>query len=121
MTFNYDKCPECGYVNKKRPNICPSCGCNLEEHRKKLHQDELLYEKEIIADNFNFQQEQSIYLAQSEIIRELAQKSSCVIVGRCADFILKDLKPYRIFVYADINSRIKRCFDRKESILDCFM
>lgn len=65
-----------------------------------------------ITDNFYFYQEQSIYLAQSEIIRELAQKSSCVIVGRCADFILKDLKPYRIFVYADIDSRIKRCIER---------
>ncbi len=65
-----------------------------------------------IADNFYIQQEQSIYLAQSEIIRELAQKSNCVIVGRCADFILKDLKPFRIFVYADIESRMKRCFDR---------
>lgn len=65
-----------------------------------------------IADSFYIQQEQSIYLAQSEIIRELAQKSNCVIVGRCADYILKDFKPFRIFVYADINSRIKRCFDR---------
>ena len=65
-----------------------------------------------IADNFYIQQEQSIYLAQSEIIRELAQKSNCVIVGRCADFILKDLKPFRIFVYADIESRMKRCFER---------
>ena len=42
----------------------------------------------------------------------MAQKSSCVIVGRCADFILKDLKPYGIFVYADINSRIRRCIER---------
>ena len=42
----------------------------------------------------------------------MAQKSSCVIVGRCADFILKDLKPYRIFVYADIDSRIRRCIER---------
>ena len=65
-----------------------------------------------ITDNFYTQHEQSIYLAQSEIIRDLAQKSSCVIVGRCADFILKDLKPYRIFVYADIESRIKRCVAR---------
>lgn len=62
-----------------------------------------------ITDNFYFHQEQSIYLAQSEIIRDLAQKSSCVIVGRCADYILKDLKPFRIFVYADIESRIRRC------------
>lgn len=65
-----------------------------------------------IADNYYIQQEQSIYLAQSEIIRELAQKSNCVIVGRCADFILKDLKPFRIFVYADMDSRVKRCFER---------
>lgn len=65
-----------------------------------------------IADSYYIQQEQSIYCAQSEIIRELAQKSSCVIVGRCADFILKDLKPYRIFVYADIDSRVKRCIAR---------
>ena len=64
------------------------------------------------TDNYYIQQEQSIYLAQSEIIRELAQKSSCVIVGRCADFILKDLKPYRIFVYADIESRVNRCISR---------
>ncbi|MBR2381344.1 MAG: cytidylate kinase-like family protein [Clostridia bacterium] len=66
----------------------------------------------LIADNLYIQQEQSIYLAQSEIIRELAQKSSCVIVGRCADFILRDLKPYRIFIYADMESRIKRCISR---------
>ncbi len=66
----------------------------------------------LIADNFYIQQEQSIYLAQSEIIRNLAQKSSCVIVGRCADFILRDLKPYRIFVYADMESRVKRCISR---------
>lgn len=65
-----------------------------------------------VTDNFYVQQEQSIYLAQSEIIRDLAQKSSCVIVGRCADFILRDIKPYRIFVYADIESRVKRCFER---------
>ena len=66
----------------------------------------------LVTDTFYLQHEQSIYLAQSEIIRDLAQKSNCVIVGRCADFILKDLKPYRIFVYADIESRIKRCIAR---------
>lgn len=65
-----------------------------------------------VADMFYVQQEQSIYLAQSEIIRELAQKSSCVIVGRCADFILRDLKPFRIFVHANIDSRIRRCISR---------
>ena len=65
-----------------------------------------------LTDNYYFQQTQSIYLAQTETIKELAQKSSCVIVGRCADFILRDLKPTRIFVYADIESRIRRCMER---------
>ena len=50
-----------------------------------------------------------IYNAQNEIIRELGQKSDCVIVGRCADYILEPYKPYDIFVYADMDSRIERC------------
>ncbi|MEZ3463948.1 MAG: cytidylate kinase-like family protein [Lachnospiraceae bacterium] len=31
------------------------------------------------------------------------------MVGRCADNILSEYKPYRIFVYADMESKIKRC------------
>ena len=52
-----------------------------------------------------------IYAAQTEIIREMARKSGCVIVGRCADHILKDIqpKPLRIFLYADIAARMARC------------
>ena len=51
----------------------------------------------------------SIYTAQSDIIREMADRSDCVIVGRCADYILADRKPLRIFLYADMPSRIARC------------
>ena len=51
----------------------------------------------------------SIYAAQNEIILELGNKSDCVIVGRCADYILADCKPYNVFVYADIDSRMARC------------
>lgn len=51
----------------------------------------------------------SIYTAQNEVIREMGQKSDCVIVGRCADYILDELGPFNIFVYADMPSRIERC------------
>lgn len=51
----------------------------------------------------------SIFAAQTEILEAMAQKSDCVIVGRCADHILKDFHPFRIFVYADMPSRIARC------------
>ena len=33
-------------------------------------------------------------------------------MGRCADYILRDMKPTRIFVYADIDSRVRRCIAR---------
>lgn len=51
----------------------------------------------------------SIFAAQSEILEEMAQKSDCVIVGRCADHILADYKPFRIYVYADMAHKIARC------------
>lgn len=51
----------------------------------------------------------AIYAEQSNVIREMAQTSDCVIVGRCADFILRDLKPLRLYIYADMPSRIARC------------
>ena len=50
-----------------------------------------------------------IYNAQNEIIQELGLKSDCVIVGRCADYILEEQKPYNVFVYADMASRMARC------------
>ena len=46
-------------------------------------------------------------------IKNIAKKGPCVIVGRCADFILRDQKPIRIFSYADMPSKIKRCIDRR--------
>ena len=57
---------------------------------------------------------QTVYQAQSRILREAAERSDCVIVGRCADYLLRDLNPWRIFVYADMESRIARCMERSE-------
>jgi cytidylate kinase len=59
------------------------------------------------------QQSITIYAEQHKLLRELAQKSDCIIVGRCADYILKDFDPFRVFVYADTESKLKRCMERK--------
>lgn len=61
-----------------------------------------------------FEHSQIVYQKQCEIIQEMAQKSNCVIVGRCADYILREYKPFRIFVYADMQSKIKRCREREQ-------
>lgn len=52
---------------------------------------------------------QKIFQAQEEVLKELATKQNCVIVGRCADIVLKDLDPLNLFVYADMDSKMKRC------------
>lgn len=59
-----------------------------------------------------FELKQSIYQQQSKIILEMAEQSDCVIVGRCADYILKEYNPFRFFVYADMDSRMKRCREK---------
>lgn len=66
-----------------------------------------------IFNDYNTKQIQSVFAAQCEILKYLADKSDCVIVGRCADYILKDYKPYRIFIHASMESKINRCLSRK--------
>ena len=60
-----------------------------------------------------FHPDLSIYTKQHELLRELACKSDCVIVGRCADYVLREQKPVRIFAYADMPSKVKRCMERR--------
>ena len=66
----------------------------------------------MFVDTQPLQQASAVFQAQQQIIREMAERSDCVIVGRCADYILRDMKPFRIFVYADLQSRIDRCRSR---------
>lgn len=48
-----------------------------------------------------------LYLAQSNIIREMAEDSSCVIVGRCADHVLRDFpNKFDFFIHGSIEDRV---------------
>lgn len=53
-----------------------------------------------------------ILVAQQKIIKELAKNGNCVVVGRCADVILEEYKPFNIFVYASLSSKVERCRKR---------
>lgn len=53
-----------------------------------------------------------VFTKQSEIIKRLALQGPCVIVGRCADYILREYKPFNLFIYADLAARMERCFSR---------
>lgn len=53
-----------------------------------------------------------VFQMQARIITEMAENSDCVIVGRCANYILREKKPFRFFIYADMQSKIKRCREK---------
>lgn len=65
-------------------------------------------------DSYAMQQKQAVFNEQENVIKEMAEKSNCIIVGRCADYILRDLNPYRIFVYSDMKSKVERCKARND-------
>ena len=55
----------------------------------------------------------TIYFAQTKIIKSLAEKESCVIVGRCSDYILRDNSDcLHVFIYSDTEDRAKRILER---------
>ena len=72
-------------------------------------------QKRTVLDNFNngyyvgLNNADELFVKESTLIKELAKKESCVIIGRCADFILKDNKNViKIFISNSMNSKIKR-------------
>ncbi len=52
-----------------------------------------------------------VYVEQSNTLVEMVKRSNCVIIGRCADYILEDYNPFKIFTYADMSLKIKRCIE----------
>ena len=53
-----------------------------------------------------------LFIKESELIKEVANENSCVIVGRCADFILKENKNvFKVFVYSNMENKVKRATD----------
>ncbi len=52
---------------------------------------------------------QKVFLAQFETIKSIADRESCVIVGRCADYVLRENKNVvNVFITAPIEARIER-------------
>ena len=62
---------------------------------------------DVYADNYL--RNESLFKIQSDVIRELAERQSCIFVGRCADYILRDYPLlFNVFISANIEDRIKR-------------
>ncbi len=65
------------------------------------------------SSHYNMPINDKLFLVQSDIIREAATKGGAVIVGRCADYILRDHpRMISVFIYADNDFRIKNVAER---------
>jgi len=99
----------------------------IQENEQKLS-NSLLYD--LYEQNFNYVNDEippkdAFFLVQSKIIRDICSKKSCVIVGRCANFILKDHPNcINIFVHANKEYRkekIKKDYKQKVDITDEYL
>ncbi len=54
----------------------------------------------------------SLFITQGKLIKSIAEKESCVIVGRCADYILRKRDDcLNLFIYADMENKVKRAVE----------
>ncbi len=71
-----------------------------------------LGEDVIPPDSDEFVSNDNLFNYQAKIIRSLAEKQNCIIIGRCGDFILKDHpNTVRLYVYADKATCIENVMD----------
>ena len=56
---------------------------------------------------------EKLFLAQFQVIKEIGEKGEGVIVGRCADYVLKDMpEATNVFIHAEMEDRIKRATEK---------
>lgn len=71
----------------------------------------LSHSSEVGLDH-SYSKDDVLFLSESKIIQELARKESCIIIGRCADFVLRDYPQLiRIFCCTDLQSARNRCIE----------
>ncbi len=95
----------------------------LEEEFVANMMDRDLWKTIPIKFNHSFDNVNTAEITQQDLLREeqrvldeiAAKGKNCVIVGRNADYRLRDQHPFRIFVCADLDARIDRCLLHEET------
>jgi cytidylate kinase len=87
----------------------------IEDHEQKIHNSFLFniavsgFYSGNVFNKDTLLPEDQLFLTQTKIIRELAETQSCVIVGRCADYILRGRSDaFHVFVFSDMVHKIDR-------------
>ncbi|MDO5415777.1 MAG: cytidylate kinase-like family protein [Lachnospiraceae bacterium] len=90
---------------------------DIEEHIFEMYDDAFLEKEEMqytpFSPVYEVPMSDQIFMAQSRVIRRLAEHGPCVIVGRCADMVLKDEQCLNLFFYASFKKRVQRILTRE--------
>lgn len=80
---------------------------------------EKIEEKDSILYNLYLSTEanQTAIKAQENVLKQIAEKGSCVVVGRAADYVLKGYNPFKVFIYAPIDFKQKRITETIRGVL----
>ena len=72
------------------------------------------YEGQLLPpEDRDFVSDDNLFNYQAKVIKELASKETCVIIGRCADYVLKDyLNVVSVFIHADRKFCLARSMER---------
>lgn len=70
-----------------------------------------------IFQNNDYLSNESLFQIQSDVIRKVAAEKSCILVGRCADYILRDNKDcLSVFISASLEDRIRRAMEYNDKL-----
>ena len=79
----------------------------IEENEQNIHGNLLSSFNTQYGDNLS--NDDNLFIAESKAVKEVASKGSCVIVGRCSNYILRDTENvFNIFLYSDDENKVKR-------------
>ena len=97
----------------KQSGIAPELFENAEDNRPSPFMADLLVSSyaatgwPIAFDDYSLSGK--LFLAQSQVIKQQAERENCVIIGRCADYVLRERENcLNLFVHASLENRIER-------------
>ena len=84
----------------------------LEEEELKDGRRDAVFEKLFPLGNGPKNRQDKIYAAQSHVIQRLAERGSCIIVGRCSDYVLNSHEnALHVYLHASFDERVKNCVE----------
>lgn len=93
-----------GFFNSMFGSVLPIFGSMDGDFYGNLYGNQLFYGNQVSDEN--------LFRIQSDAIRKVAAEHSCIFIGRCADYVLRDFpRCVNVFIVADEEDRIKRIME----------